>query len=81
MVTCRRKEIRGMRKVIKWTNKISGETGYVQSVLKSKGHFINTWDKETAKVYKGQKMLDNDLKALEEIGETKDNFFEVIDVA
>ena len=70
-----------MRKVIKWTNKISGETGYVQSVLKSKGHFINTWDKETAKVYKGQKMLDNDLKALEEIGETKDNFFEVIDVA
>lgn len=70
-----------MRKAIQWTNKFSGETGYVQSVTRAKGHFINTWDKETAKVYKGEKVLANDLAILEEVGETKDNIFEVVDLA
>lgn len=70
-----------MRKVIKWTNKNSGETGYVQSVLKSRGHFVNTLDKETAKLYKSEKMLNKDLEALEEIGETKNNSFEVVELA
>lgn len=70
-----------MRKVIKWINKTSGETGYVQSILKSRGHFVNTWDKETAKLYKSEKMLNKDLEALEEIGETKNNSFEVVELA
>ena len=70
-----------MRKALKWTNRISGESGYVQSVLKSKGHFVNTWDIETAKVYKSENMLNKDHAALEEIGETKDNYFVAVDVA
>lgn len=69
-----------MRKAIQWTNKFSGETGFVKSVPKSYGHFINTWDINDAKVYKGEKMIENDMNALEEIGETENNIFEVIDL-
>lgn len=69
-----------MRKAIKWTNKLSGETGFVKSVPKSYGHFVNTWDKADAKVYRGEKMIENDMKALEQIGETENNIFELIDL-
>lgn len=32
------------RRVLKWTNKHSGETGYVGSVSKKKGYFTNEPD-------------------------------------
>lgn len=32
------------RKVLKWTNKYSGETGYVGTVSKKKGYFTNEPD-------------------------------------
>jgi len=69
-----------MRMALKWTNRVSGESGFVQSVLKSKGHFVNTWDIETAKIYKSENMLNKDLATLEEIGETKDNDFVAVEV-
>ena len=63
--------------IIKWTNKFSGETGYVKSLRKAKGCFINTFDKEEARRFSGQKRTDDALQVLDEIGETKNNIFEV----
>lgn len=37
------------RKVLKWTNKYSGETGYVRTVSKKKGYFTNEPDVLKAK--------------------------------
>lgn len=68
-----------MKKVIKWTNKMSGETGFVKSVSRVKGHFINTFDKTDAKIYKSDKQIENDFKILEEVGETQNNNFEAVE--
>lgn len=64
--------------VIKWKNKNSGEEGFVKSVLKSKGHFVNTFDINEAKHYKYEKILSKDMKTLEEVGETVNNDFHII---
>ena len=69
-----------MKRVLKWTNKMSGETGFVKSVSKVKGYFINTFDKADAKIYKSDRQIENDLKILEEVGETQNNNFEAVEV-
>lgn len=69
-----------MKRVLKWTNKMSGETGFVKSVSKVKGYFINTFDKAVAKIYKSDRQIENDLKILEEVGETQNNNFEAVEV-
>lgn len=61
--------------LLKWRNKFSGEEGFVKSVSKANGYFINTWDARYAKVYKGEKTLAKDLETLNMIGETKNNDF------
>lgn len=69
-----------MAKIIKWTNKFSGEQGYVQSVVKAEGHFVNTYDAAEAKVYKRQSDVTRALNTLAEIGEGENNNFEVLDI-
>ena len=69
-----------MKAVLKWRNKFSGEEGFVKSVSKVNGHFINTWDLRNAKIYKGEKQLNNDLEILNCIGETKMNMFFRVDL-
>ncbi len=66
-----------MARVIKWTNKMSRETGYVKSVSRARGCFINTWDKSDAKKYQTDKQIDKDMQILDEVGETQNNEFEV----
>lgn len=69
-----------MNVVLKWRNKNSNEEGFVKSVLSAKGHFVNTFDINDAKVYKGDKTLNKDLKALANIGETVNNEFHIINL-
>ena len=69
-----------MAKVIKWTNKFSNEEGYVKSVTKTDGHFINTFEIEEAKTYSRQCDIVRALNTLEAIGETENNVFEVIEL-
>lgn len=61
---------------LKWTNKFSGEVGYVKSVSAAKGYFINTFDKDEAKTYRSEKMISKDLETLETIGEMENNTFD-----
>lgn len=75
-----KKEASFMAKVIKWTNKFSGEQGYVQSIVKAEGHFVNTYDAADAKVYKRQCDVTRALNVLAEIGETENNTFEATEI-
>ena len=40
---------------LKWTNKFSGETGFVGKVSKAKGHFVNAETQADAKTYASEK--------------------------
>ena len=63
--------------IVKWTNKFSGETGYIASVSTKNKSFINTFEKSEAKEY-SDKYVKNVLSKMEEYGETENNDFEVI---
>ena len=63
---------------IQWTNKFSGESGFVKSTSKTNKCFYNTFDYEEAKKYRRQSAIDSDLAFLAEIGETQNNIFSVI---
>jgi len=69
-----------MAKVIKWINKFSNEEGYLKSVKKADGHFVNTFDVEDAKTFARQSDITKTMKVLEEIGECENNDFEVIEL-
>ena len=64
--------------VIKWTNKYSGESGYVASVSRKERHFVNTPNYEEARVYSANS-VSRIIKDLTEFGEAEDNYFEVIE--
>lgn len=38
--------------IIKWTNKLSKETGYVEKINRKEGYFENTFEKANAHAYK-----------------------------
>lgn len=38
--------------IIKWTNKLSKETGYVEKINRKEGYFENTFEKTSAHSYK-----------------------------
>lgn len=63
------------RRVLKWTNKYSGETGYVGTVSKKKGYFTNEPDMLKAKRYVTDMAINNDLEALKSFGELENNNF------
>lgn len=60
---------------LKWRNRFSGEEGYVASVSKAKGYFINTFDKAQAKKYASEASTQKDLVTLEALGEFENNEF------
>ena len=64
--------------VLKWTNKYSGETGYVASVSTKEQCFVNTFNKEEAKSY-SEKAVKGILTKLDNYHETDNNIFEVIE--
>ncbi|MCD8068335.1 MAG: hypothetical protein LUE87_05520 [Lachnospiraceae bacterium] len=67
------------RLILKWTNKFSGEEGYVKTVSVKKGYFVNTYDITEAKAYRSQKVLDNDIAALTDMGEAENNVFTAVE--
>lgn len=69
-----------MAKVLKWTNHFSGEQGFVQSIVKAEGHFVNTYDVAEAKVFNRQCDITRALNVLALIGETADNDFEAVEI-
>lgn len=66
--------------VIKWTNKYSGETGYVESISTKEQHFVNTYDIDSAKRYKSASVAKRMISSLESFGEAVNNDFEIISI-
>ena len=64
--------------LIKWTNKFSDETGFVQSISKKEKHFNNTFDKKSAKVYKDKSAAQRIITLLTSYGEAEANDFAII---
>lgn len=64
--------------ILKWTNKYSGETGYVESVSTKEKHFNNTFEKESAKTYKTESAAKKIIASLTAMGEADNNDFEVM---
>lgn len=64
--------------IIKWTNKYSGETGFVRSVNKKERHFDNTFDIAEARKYASVSSANSVIKLLVSFGEADNNDFEVI---
>jgi len=64
--------------IIKWTNKFSGETGFVKSVSTKEKHFINAFDQKSAKKYKDASSAERVIKALISYGEAEANDFAII---
>lgn len=64
-------------KIIKWTNIYSNETGYVQMIRHSKNHFVNTFDKESARKYRTDKEARKAVDDLIVMGEGKTNIFSI----
>ena len=64
---------------LKWTNKFSGETGYVGKIAKSKGYFENAEKAEDARKFRSVKEAEKAIETLEELGEAENNTFEVVE--
>lgn len=66
--------------IIKWTNKYSGETGYVEDVNKKEKHFINTYEQSQARKYNNAGNARRVIESLTSYGEADNNDFELITV-
>lgn len=66
--------------VLKWTNKFSGETGYVKSFSQKDGHFVNTYEASEARGFLNAKLAEKMITSLAEVGEADNNNFEVVAV-
>ncbi len=61
---------------IMWTNRMSGETGYVKEIVE--GHFVNTFDKAEGENFKSRRDAEKAIVTLFDIGEGLNNAFEVV---
>lgn len=66
--------------VIKWTNKFSGEQGFVESINAKEQHFVNTYEQQNAKQYKTESNAKGMISKLISYGEGDNNDFEIIEV-
>lgn len=64
--------------IIKWTNKFSGETGYVKQVKTKEKCFENTFNRGEAKEYHSYAAARGIVTKLISYGEGKNNTFDVV---
>ena len=64
--------------IIKWTNKFSGETGFVKSINKKEKHFDNTFNKAEARRYASVGSATQIVNMLMSFGEGENNNFEIV---
>ena len=67
-----------MRYIIQWTNKYSGESGYVASISEKNRYFNNTYNVNDAKRYLRESHAKGTITKLIHYGECNNNNFEII---
>lgn len=63
---------------IRWTNKYSGESGFVKWVDYKKHHFHNTFNENEAKKYASVESAQKTIYKLIEYGEGDNNNFDIV---
>lgn len=63
---------------IKWTNRYSGESGYVAAIDEVGRHFINAADIKDACIYRQTRTAEKVIDKLYEFGEGDNNDFEIV---
>jgi hypothetical protein len=66
-------------KRIQWTNKYSGEVGYVKTVSAAKKCFINTFDKDEARKFRSDAEAEKTIAVLNDMGEGENNIFTIVE--
>ena len=66
---------------LKWTNKHSGEQGFVESISSKDNCFHNTFSEAEAKRYNSESIARRMITTLCGMGEADNNDFEIIEVA
>ena len=66
--------------IIKWTNKFSNETGFVESIDTKEKHFNNTFDQASAKQYNKKNTAYKNISKLRSFGEGDNNTFEILSI-
>ena len=69
-----------MKYILKWTNKFSGDTGFVESISSKEKHFVNTFEQKDAKVYASISIAKRMIASLRSMGEAENNDFDIIEV-
>lgn len=64
--------------IIKWTNKFSKETGFVESISAKENCFHNTFEHSEAKKYKSESIAKRMITTLAIMGEADNNDFEIV---
>ena len=64
--------------VLLWTNKWSGEQGFVGKISEKDGHFTNATSKEEVHRYPNNGLASAAIKKLERIGEAENNNFTIV---
>lgn len=64
---------------IMWTNKFSGETGFVKMIKPSKNCFVNTFDKEDARKFRSEAEAKKAIESLIAMGEGENNTFSIVE--
>ena len=67
--------------ILMWRNRWSGDEGFVAKVSIKDKHFVNTFNKNEAHVYKNQLVLKQAMEQLQKFGECQNNEFFPIQVA
>ncbi|MCD7752297.1 MAG: hypothetical protein LUG61_06365 [Lachnospiraceae bacterium] len=65
--------------ILKWTNKFSGEEGYVKTVSVKEGHFVNTNNIAEAKSYRRRGIAYKGIAYLAALGEADNNVFTAVE--
>lgn len=64
---------------LKWTNKYSGEQGYVKSIKPSRGYFESTSDENEARNFRSANEAQKAIDQLIAMGEAENNSFETVE--
>lgn len=66
--------------ILQWTNKYSGDTGYVESISAKEKHFVNTFNQNDAKRYATRSVATRMITSLSSYGEAENNTFDILEV-
>lgn len=70
-----------MKHVVKWKNRRSGETGYVEKINRKEDHFVSTQEIKDAMHYANAGLASSAITTLYNLADSAENDYESVPVA